>query len=94
MSHNPANIVEDRRALQIRLRRIIGQLKGVESMVAGDYECAEVLNQIVSARSALKSLAEKILVEHVEHCLGDAHTPEQRRRDIKEVTTMLKRYVA
>lgn len=94
MSHNPANIEEERRALQIRLRRIIGQLKGVESMVAGDYECAEVLNQIVSARSALKSLAEKILIEHVDHCLEGSHTPEQRRRDLKEVTTMLRRYVA
>jgi DNA-binding FrmR family transcriptional regulator len=94
MSHNPANIEADRRALHLRLRRITGQLKAVETMIAGDYECAEVLNQIISARSALKSLAEKIVIDHVEHCLGESVTPEQRKRDLREVTTMLRRYVA
>lgn len=93
MSHNPANIEADRRALQIRLRKIAGQLKGVETMIEGDYDCAEVLNQLVSARSAIKSLAEKIVIDHVEHCLNGEATPEQRRRDLREVTTMLRRYV-
>jgi DNA-binding FrmR family transcriptional regulator len=51
------------------------------------------LNQIVSARSALKSLAEKIVVDHLEHCLSESSSPEQRRRDLREVTTMLRRYI-
>ena len=93
MSHNPANIEEDRRALQIRLRKITGQLKGVETMIAGEYDCAEVLNQLVSARRAIKSLAEKIITDHLEHCLAGDVSAEQRRRDMKEATTMLKRYV-
>ncbi len=93
MSHHPAKPEADRRALQIRLRRITGQLKAVETMIAGNYECGEVLNQIVSARNALKSLAEKILTDHLEHCLVAPASPEQRRRDLREVTTMLRRYV-
>lgn len=63
-------------------------------MVAGDYECAEVLNQLVSSRKAIKSLSEKIINDHLEHCLtGGAATSEQSKRQLREVATMLKRYV-
>ena len=93
MSHSPADPEADRRALQIRLRKITGQLKGVETMIEGDYDCAEVLNQLASARQAVKSLAEKIISDHLEHCLAANTTADQRRKQLKEVTVMLKRYV-
>jgi len=93
MSHSPADPDADRRALQIRLRKITGQLKGVETMIEGDYDCAEVLNQLTSARQAVKALAEKIISDHLEHCLAANTTAEQRRKQMKEVTMMLKRYV-
>jgi len=93
MSHSPADPEADRRALQIRLRKITGQLKGVATMIEGEYECAEVLNQLMSARQAVKSLAERIISDHLEHCLSADSSPEQRRKQLKEVTTMLKRYV-
>ncbi len=93
MSHSPADPDADRRALQIRLRKITGQLKGVATMIEGDYDCAEVLNQLTSARQAVKALAEKIISDHLEHCLAANTTAEQRRKQLKEVTIMLKRYV-
>lgn len=93
MSHSPENPEADRRALQIRLRKIAGQLKGVEAMVAGDYDCAEVLNQLVSARRAIKSLAEKVIQDHLEHCLMGQTASEQGRKQLREVSQMLKRYV-
>ena len=93
MSHSPENLEADRQALRLRLRKISGQLKGVEAMIEGDYDCAEVLNQLVSARRAVKSLAEKIINEHLEHCLDSNAPADQRRRQLKEVAVMLKRYV-
>ncbi|MGC4017349.1 MAG: metal-sensitive transcriptional regulator [Luteolibacter sp.] len=93
MSHSPEDPEADRRALQIRLRKITGQLHAVEKMVAGDYECAEVLNQLVSARRAIKSLAEKIIMEHLEHSLEDMSPTGKGARQLREVATMLKRYV-
>src|SRR5271154_6405111 len=93
MSHSPKDLEADRRALQVRLRKISGQLKGVQRMIDGPYDCAEVLNQLVSARRALKSLAEKIITEHLEHCLVSSVREEERRRQLREVSTMLKRYV-
>jgi DNA-binding FrmR family transcriptional regulator len=93
MSHSPEDPEADRRALQVRLRKITGQLRGVEKMVAGDYDCAEVLNQLVSARRGLKSLAEKIINDHLQHCLEEPVRDEDRRRQLREVAMMLKRYV-
>jgi DNA-binding FrmR family transcriptional regulator len=93
MSHSPKYPEAERRALQVRLRKIAGQLRGVEKMIDGPYDCAEVLNQLVSARRALKSLAEKIVTEHLEHCLVGSAREDERRRQLKEVSTMLKRYV-
>lgn len=93
MSHTPEDPEADRRALQVRLRKITGQLKGVETMIDGPYDCAEVLNQLVSARRALKSLAEKIINDHLEHCLASSVREEERRRQLKGVAIMLRRYV-
>ena len=93
MSHSPKDPSADRRALQVRLRKISGQLNGVQRMIDGPYDCAEVLNQLVSARRALKSLAEKIITEHLEHCLVSSVREDERRRQLREVSTMLKRYV-
>ena len=93
MSHTPEDPEADRRALQVRLNKITGQLKGIQTMIDGPYDCAEVLNQLVSARRALKSLAEKIITDHLEHCLARPVRDDERRRQLKEVTTMLKRYV-
>lgn len=93
MSHHPAHPAADRRALQLRLRKISGQLQGVHKMIEGDYDCAEVMNQLVSARRALKSLAEKIMTDHLDHCLAGAARQEERRRRLAEVATMLRRYV-
>jgi len=93
MSHTPEDPEADRRALQVRLHKITGQLKGVQSMIDGHYDCAEVLNQLVSARRALKSLAEKIINDHLEHLLTGSIRDEDRRRQLKDVATMLKRYV-
>ncbi len=93
MSHSQKDPGADRRALDVRLRKITGQLKGVQKMIDGHYDCAEVLNQLVSARRALKSLAEKIITDHLEHCLASSVREEERRRQLREVSTMLKRYV-
>ncbi len=93
MSHSPADPDADRRALQLRLRKIIGQLRGVENMIEAPYDCSEVLNQLVSARRAVKSLAEKIIQDHIEHSLARSLRDDERQRRIREVSVMLKRYV-
>jgi CsoR family transcriptional regulator, copper-sensing transcriptional repressor len=55
-----------------RLRRIEGQVRGLQRLVHEDTYCIDVLTQIAAVNPALESLAFKILDEHVRHCVAGA----------------------
>jgi DNA-binding FrmR family transcriptional regulator len=83
---------EDRQALKNRIRKISGQLKAVETMLDENRECPDILNQVISARKALKSFAEKLIHEHTVHCIEDAQR-EKGHDELKKLLTVLQRYV-
>lgn len=56
----------------VRLKRIHGQVAGLIRMVEEERYCVEILTQLRAVGSALGKVAEQILREHVEHCVGDA----------------------
>ncbi len=58
--------------LQARLRRIEGQVRGLQRMVSEDRYCIDVLTQISSATRALQGVAVTMLDDHVRHCVRDA----------------------
>jgi DNA-binding FrmR family transcriptional regulator len=62
----------DKAALTKRLRRIEGQVRGIEKMVDDDRYCVDVLTQISAVTKALESLAYEVLDDHVKHCVSDA----------------------
>ena len=59
-------------SVQNRLRRIEGQIRGVERMVDEDQYCIDVLTQIAAATKALQAVALELLDEHLSHCVADA----------------------
>ncbi len=63
---------QDKEALAKRLHRIEGQVRGIERMVDEDRYCIDVLTQIAAVKTALESVAMKILDDHVNHCVADA----------------------
>jgi CsoR family transcriptional regulator, copper-sensing transcriptional repressor len=60
--------------IQKRLRRIEGQIRGLQSMVDGDRYCIDVLDQVSAATRALQAVALALLDDHLEHCVADALT--------------------
>jgi DNA-binding FrmR family transcriptional regulator len=62
----------DKEAVQQRLRRIEGQVRGLQRMVAEDAYCIDVLTQISAATKALESVALQLLEEHLSHCVREA----------------------
>jgi DNA-binding FrmR family transcriptional regulator len=78
----------DKDALIRRLRRIEGQVRGIERMVEEDRYCIDVLTQISAATTALESLAFVILDDHVNHCVahalasGDSGAAEEKTREL------------
>ena len=59
------------RDLLNRLKRIEGQIRGIESMIANDAYCTDVLMQVVAARSALSSFSKVLLANHIKSCVTD-----------------------
>jgi DNA-binding FrmR family transcriptional regulator len=55
-----------------RLRRIEGQVRGLQRMVAEDKYCIDILTQVAAATRALESVALGLLEEHLAHCVADA----------------------
>jgi CsoR family transcriptional regulator, copper-sensing transcriptional repressor len=63
---------EDKQELQRRLRRIEGQVRGLQRMVDEDAYCIDVLTQISAATKALQSVALELLDDHLGHCVREA----------------------
>ena len=55
-----------------RLRRIEGQVRGLQRMVEEDKYCIDILTQVSAATSALESVALELLEEHLGHCVAQA----------------------
>ena len=62
----------NKEAVQKRLRRVEGQVRGLQRMVEQDTYCIDVLTQISAATSALQAVALQLLDEHLTHCVADA----------------------
>lgn len=63
---------DHKEAILKRLRRIEGQIRGLQRMVEEDRYCIGVLEQISAATRALQSVALELLDDHMAHCLVDA----------------------
>ena len=61
-----------------RLRRVEGQIRGLQRMVDSDTYCIDVLTQISAASAALRGVAVALLDDHLRHCVRDAADDDQR----------------
>ncbi|WP_033440387.1 metal-sensitive transcriptional regulator [Saccharothrix sp. NRRL B-16314] len=62
----------DKDAVLKRLRRVEGQVRGLQRMVEGDEYCIDVLTQVAAATKALQAVSLGLLDEHLKHCVADA----------------------
>ena len=62
----------DKAALLTRLRRVEGQVRGLQQMVEDDRYCIDILTQVSAATKALQGVALALLDDHLRHCVTDA----------------------
>jgi DNA-binding FrmR family transcriptional regulator len=77
-----------------RLRRIEGQVGGLLRMVEHDRYCVDILTQIHAVRAALHKVEDKILHDHVSHCVADAFASGDvidQRHKVEELITTIER---
>lgn len=89
-SENPHGYSDHKEAITKRLRRIEGQVRGVESMVEEDRYCIDVVTQITAIQSALDKVALGLLEDHAAHCVVGAE-PELRDERTEELMAAVKR---
>jgi DNA-binding FrmR family transcriptional regulator len=85
---------KDKALLQNRLRRIEGQVRGVQRMVDEEAYCIDVLTQIASVVAALEKVGTILLKDHVEHCVrASIENDENADEKIEELTAAVERFL-
>lgn len=83
-------------ALHNRLRRIEGQVRGIQKMLDEGRYCVDVLTQIDAVSAALARVQDRILESHINHCvtdaLGDGADAGERREKVDEIVELLKKF--
>ena len=86
---------EIRRQVHSRLKRIAGQVAGIQRMVDEDRYCVDVLLQIAAVRAALDQVGQLMLGAHVETCVADAFasgSAGERRKKTGELLEVFSRF--
>jgi DNA-binding FrmR family transcriptional regulator len=85
----------DAAAIQNRLRRIEGQVRGLQRMVAEDAYCIDILTQVSAVQTALEQVSVRVLDGHVRHCVADAVSgddPAESEAKLDELMAAVQRY--
>jgi DNA-binding FrmR family transcriptional regulator len=96
-SHRHALRVDPARKAEVqrRLKRIEGQVRGLQRMVQDERYCADILMQVASVQRALSSAGRVLLRNHLEHCVTEAiRSGDPRRAEgvYDEVMSLVYRY--
>jgi CsoR family transcriptional regulator, copper-sensing transcriptional repressor len=85
----------DKEKIQNRLKRIEGQVRGVQRMVDEETYCVDVLTQISSIVSAMEKVGAILLKDHVEHCVRESIEKGGAEADekIEELTAAVERFL-
>jgi CsoR family transcriptional regulator, copper-sensing transcriptional repressor len=86
---------ETKRQAITRLRRVGGQVQGVQRMLEDGKDCADILLQISAIRGALEQVSKILMARHVESCVAEsvkAGSERERTRKIEELIRVFSRH--
>ncbi len=85
---------KDKEKIQNRLRRLEGQMRGLQRMVEEEAYCVDILTQISSIVSATEKVGAILLKDHVEHCVRESiEKGEDAEEKIEELTEAVERFM-
>ncbi|MBW1603349.1 metal-sensitive transcriptional regulator [Streptomyces sp. JJ66] len=92
-SPGPHGYAKDKEAHLKRLRRVEGQIRGLQRMVDEDVYCIDILTQVSASTKALQSFALQLLQEHLRHCVAAAAQDggEEMEAKVTEATAAIAR---
>ena len=84
--------IEDVTSLQLRLKKVAGQLNGIQKMLAEDVPCEDIMIQINAIKSAVQSVGQIILEGHLDHCVREGIIHGDADKTIAEFTEVIKQF--
>ncbi|MDW5563055.1 MAG: metal-sensing transcriptional repressor [Methanomassiliicoccus sp.] len=79
-------------AVQARLKRVEGQVRGIHEMVGKDVPCDQILIQIGAAKAALQKIGQLILEGHLQHCIVEGIEKGEAERTMKELAATIEQF--
>ncbi|MFI5359597.1 MAG: metal-sensitive transcriptional regulator [Halanaerobiales bacterium] len=83
---------EEKKDLEMRLKRIEGQVRGIQKMIEEDKYCVDILTQVSAVRGALKKVGLIILDKHIHGCVQRAIRNDEGDAMIDELMEVLTRF--
>lgn len=84
---------ESKADLQARLRRIEGQIRGIQRMIDEDTYCVDVVTQLSAVIAATEKVGLKVIEEHIRGCVADAMRADNGEAKIQELTAVLQKFL-
>jgi len=82
----------NKKELQDRLRRIEGQIRGLQRMVDEDKYCVDILTQVSSVTAALRAVGLGLLDDHVRHCVRESLERGNGDEKVEELMSAVARF--
>ena len=87
--------LKDKKEILVRLRKLEGQLKGIQRMVEEEKYCVDVLNQISAVVAASQKVASIILKDHIQGCIRDALVNDEHSDEyVNELLGVIERFTS
>lgn len=83
---------DDKKAIINRLKRIEGQVRGIQKMIDSDRYCVDILIQISAITAALKGVGFTLMEEHTKHCVSNAVKSGDGERAFEELVDVIKQF--
>lgn len=92
--HSHYGYIQDKARYLARLKRIEGQVRGIQRMIDEDKYCIDILTQVSAVNSALKGVGLQLLDDHMRHCVKNAvkQGDEEANEKFKEVSDAIARF--
>ncbi|WP_054949456.1 metal-sensitive transcriptional regulator [Numidum massiliense] len=92
VTHNNKKVVQpNKEKLQNRLKRIEGQVRGIQRMIEEDRYCVDILFQVAAVKSAMNAVAIALMEDHTRHCVSRAVQTNGAEEAIAELMEVVKR---
>lgn len=84
---------DQRKNIIVRLRRIEGQVRGVQRMIENEAECSEIMNQVAAIKSAVNQVGLLVFENHARDCIARSLSEDDDGESFDEIVKMMGRFV-